>query len=75
MLFPLFSLNQPQYPHAELMPHYIRVFIQNFGAKCPFITYSDTLERFNRGILPAILANSIAALAVRCALFSMGCNV
>jgi hypothetical protein len=62
----LFDLNQPQYPNSTLMPHYIQIFIQHFGAKCPFITYYDTLERFNNGILPPMLCNSIAALAVRC---------
>jgi len=63
--FPIFDLNQPQYPNCALMPHYIHLFIQHFGAKCPYITYSDTLERFTRGILPPLLSNSIAALAVR----------
>jgi len=47
------------------MPHYIHLFIQHFGAKCPYITYPDTLERFTRGILPPLLSNSIATLAVR----------
>ena len=47
------------------MPHYIQIFTQQLGMKCPFITYYDTLERFSRGILPPLLSNSIAALAVR----------
>ena len=65
--FPIFDLTQPQYPHGALMSHYIYMFIQQFGAKCPFITYSDTQERFSRGILSPLLSNCIAALAVRCA--------
>jgi len=63
---PLFDFDQPQYPHRSLMPHYIQIFTQHLGMKCPFITYYDTLERFSRGILPPLLSSSIAALAARC---------
>lgn len=47
------------------MPHFIQVFVNNLGTQCPFITYEDALERFMSGILPPLLANSIASLAVR----------
>jgi len=76
---PLFDFDQPQYPHRSLMPHYIQIFTQHLGMKCPFITYYDTLERFSRGILPPLLSSSIAALAARFsdhpALISQGLDV
>jgi len=65
LLAPLFDLNQPQYPHSALMPHFIQVFIQHLGTQCPFIAYDDTLDRFLNGKLPPLLSNSIASLAVR----------
>lgn len=62
---PLFDPTQPQSPHSSLVPHFIQVFVNNLGAQCPFITYDDALERFLSGILPPLLANSIASLAAR----------
>lgn len=74
--FSLFDLNQPQYPHSALMPHFIEVFIQNLGAQFPFVTYADTVERLTNGKLPPLLSNSIASLAVRYARpFRSACNI
>lgn len=60
---PLFDPHQPRFPHKAFMPHFIQIFVNHLGAQCPYITYHDTLERFNSGILPPLLSNSIAALA------------
>ena len=68
-LIPLFDPKQPQSPHSSLVPHFIQVFVKHLGAQCPFITYDDALERFMTGILPPLLANSIASLAARFVLY------
>ncbi|KAF7968398.1 hypothetical protein HWV62_30681 [Athelia sp. TMB] len=60
---PLFDPHRPQYPHKAFMPHFIQLFVNHLGAQCPYVTYIDTLERFNSGILPPLLSNAIAALA------------
>ncbi|KZP06849.1 hypothetical protein FIBSPDRAFT_939809 [Athelia psychrophila] len=60
---PLFDPHQPRYPHKAFMPQFIQIFVNHLGAQCPFVTYIDTLERFNSGILPPLLSNAIAALA------------
>lgn len=60
---PLFDPHQLRYPHKAFMPQFIQIFVNHLGAQCPFVTYIDTLERFNSGILPPLLSNAIAALA------------
>jgi hypothetical protein len=47
------------------MPQYIELFYQENGHQFPFMTYEESLGRyFNKNLSP-VVANCIAALAVR----------
>ncbi|EIW79876.1 hypothetical protein CONPUDRAFT_83130 [Coniophora puteana RWD-64-598 SS2] len=61
----LFDPEQPRFPHKSLMPYFIGVFLQKMGSQYPFMTYQNTLDRYNLGELPPLLCNCLAALAVR----------
>ncbi|TFK53862.1 hypothetical protein OE88DRAFT_1654206 [Heliocybe sulcata] len=61
----LFDASNPAYPSFTLMPHFLSLFFDNFGAQCPYLDQDDLLGRFYDQTLPATIANSIASLAVR----------
>jgi hypothetical protein len=61
----LFDPAQPQYPNPLLMPQLIQVFYQENANQFPYMPYQETLGRFFNKTLSALVANCIAAVAVR----------
>jgi hypothetical protein len=61
----LFDPGQPQYPNPILMPQFIQLFFQEMGSEFPFMSYEETLARFFDKSISAVVANCIAALAVK----------
>ncbi|KAF9047364.1 hypothetical protein BJ165DRAFT_1414677 [Panaeolus papilionaceus] len=54
-----------QRPHPQLMPTFIQLFFQHHGSEFAFLTYQDVLADFWEHTLSAVLANCIAAMAVK----------
>ncbi|KAH9485202.1 hypothetical protein JR316_0002109 [Psilocybe cubensis] len=61
----LFDPENPQRPHPNLMTHFIQVFFDRHGQDFTFLTYQDVLADFWEQRLSLILANCIAAMAVK----------
>jgi len=61
----LFDPRQPQYPNPYLMPQFIQTFFQEMGNNFSFLSYDETMGRLYHKTLSAVIANCIAALAVR----------
>ncbi|KAJ3532712.1 hypothetical protein NM688_g7384 [Phlebia brevispora] len=53
------------HPNANLMVAYIQAFCDNLNVHFPFIAYDETLKQFFCKSLTPLMANCIAALAVR----------
>lgn len=64
-LGPLFDPNDPTRPHSELMLTFIQVFFDNLNVEYPFLAYDETIRQFFTHSLSPLLANCIAAHAVR----------
>lgn len=63
----LFDAENHQRPHPGLMTHFIQVFFERFGPDFPFLQYQDILADFWEQRLSLIVANCVAAMAVKCA--------
>ena len=63
----LFDPENHQRPHPGLMTHFIQVFFERFGPDFPFLQYQDILADFWDQRLSLIVANCVAAMAVKCA--------
>jgi len=63
----LFDPENHQRPHPGLMTHFIQVFFERFGPDFPFLQYQDILADFWDQRLSLIIANCVAAMAVKCA--------
>ena len=61
----LFDPARPRYPNPEYLPHLSTLFFEHLACHFPFLDRVDVVRRAEEGSLPAILANCIAALAVR----------
>ncbi|KAF8973183.1 hypothetical protein BDZ97DRAFT_1648656 [Flammula alnicola] len=61
----LFDPENPQRPHPSLMTHFIQVFFERYGADFNFLSYQDTLADFWDQRLSLVVANCIAAMAVK----------
>lgn len=64
----LFDAENHQRPHPGLMTHFIQVFFERFGPDFPFLQYQDILADFWEQRLSLIVANCVAAMAVKCAI-------
>jgi hypothetical protein len=62
----LFDAENHQRPHPGLMTHFIKVFFERFGRYFPFLQYQDILADFWEQRLSLIVANCVAAMAVKC---------
>ena len=56
---------EPDLPNVNLMLTYIQVFCDNLNVYFPFIAYDETLKQFFGKTLTPLMANCIAALAVK----------
>ncbi|PSR84404.1 hypothetical protein PHLCEN_2v5441 [Hermanssonia centrifuga] len=65
VLGPLFDPKQPNRPMPNLMMTFIQVFFDNLNVYFPFLAYDETFRQFFEQELSPLLANCIAALAVR----------
>ncbi|KAF7795508.1 hypothetical protein EIP86_006670 [Pleurotus ostreatoroseus] len=65
ILIPLFDPMEPDLPNVNLMLTYIQVFCDNLNVYFPFIAYDETLKQFFGKTLTPLMANCIAALAVK----------
>ncbi|PPQ96810.1 hypothetical protein CVT26_006211 [Gymnopilus dilepis] len=61
----LFDAENPQRPNPNLMTHFIQVFFERYGQDFNFLSYQDVLSDFWEQRLSLILANCIAAMAVK----------
>ncbi|KAH8107822.1 hypothetical protein BXZ70DRAFT_1003254 [Cristinia sonorae] len=61
----LFDPDQPDRPNTTFMPQLIQDFFHNLNSYFPFLNYEDTVHKFVTHSLPSLMANCIAALAVR----------
>ncbi|KAI0769624.1 hypothetical protein BD413DRAFT_477149 [Trametes elegans] len=61
----LFDPAEPNQPHPKLMMEFIRVFFEKYGTAYPFLFSEEIYEQFLHHKLPPLLANAIAASAVR----------
>jgi hypothetical protein len=61
----LFDPENHQRPHPGLMTHFIQVFFERFGPDFPFLQYQDILADFWDQRLSLIIANCVAAMAVK----------
>jgi hypothetical protein len=62
---PLFCPNDPAKPHSEIMMTFIQAFFDNLNPDFPFLAYDETIRQFFTHSLSRLLANCIAAHAVR----------
>ena len=62
---PLFCPNDPMRPHTEIMMTFIQAFFDNLNTEFPFLAYDETIRQFFTRTLTGLLANCIAAHAVR----------
>lgn len=63
----LFDPVHQQRPHPSLMNHLIQVFFEQYGQDFPFLSYQDVVADYWDGRLPDVIANCVAAMAVKCA--------
>jgi hypothetical protein len=61
----LFDPVRPRYPNPQYLPHLTALFFDHLACHFPFLDRDDVVRRVEAGTLPAILANCIAALALR----------
>ncbi|KDQ14517.1 hypothetical protein BOTBODRAFT_32649 [Botryobasidium botryosum FD-172 SS1] len=61
----LFDPLRPRYPNPKYLPHLAALFFDNLACHFPFLDQDEVVRQLNDGTLPAILANCLAALAVR----------
>lgn len=62
---PLFCPNDRMKPHSQIMINFIQFFFDNLDLDFPFLAYDETIRQFFTRTLSRLLANCIAAHAVR----------
>lgn len=62
---PLFCPNDLMKPHSEIMMPLLQAFFDNLNPEYPFLAYDETIRQFFTRSLSRLLANCIAAHAVR----------
>lgn len=61
----LFDPVRPRYPSAKYLPHLAGLFFDHLACHFPFLDRTEVMEAVENETLPAVMANSIAALACR----------
>ncbi|QRV87544.1 ubiquinol-cytochrome C reductase complex 14kD subunit [Ceratobasidium sp. AG-Ba] len=61
----LFDPARPRYPNPKYLGHLASLFFDHLACHFPFLDRSQVMAQITDGTLPAILANCLAALAVR----------
>jgi hypothetical protein len=60
---PLFDPQSTSYPHPSLMPGFLYMFFQHFGGSYTFLSYEESVQKYNTATLSPLLANVMAAMA------------
>ncbi|KAF8681000.1 Fungal specific transcription factor domain [Rhizoctonia solani] len=61
----LFDPARPRYPNPKYLTHLANLFFDHLACHFPFLDRTQVMAQITDGTLPAILANCLAALAVR----------
>ncbi|CAE6418786.1 unnamed protein product [Rhizoctonia solani] len=61
----LFDPARPRYPNPKYLTHLANLFFDHLACHFPFLDRAQVMAQITDGTLPAILANCLAALAVR----------
>lgn len=61
----LFDPTRPRYPNPKYLGHLANLFFDHLACHFPFLDRAQVMAQITDGTLPAILANCLAALAVR----------
>ncbi|KAG8678889.1 hypothetical protein FRC09_019443, partial [Ceratobasidium sp. 395] len=61
----LFDPARPRYPNSKYLGHLANLFFDHLACHFPFLDRTQVMAQITDGTLPAILANCLAALAVR----------
>ncbi|KAG8745571.1 hypothetical protein FRC10_007749 [Ceratobasidium sp. 414] len=61
----LFDPARPRYPNPKYLGHLASLFFDHLACHFPFLDRTQVMAQITDGTLPAILANCLAALAVR----------
>ncbi|KAG9082071.1 hypothetical protein FS749_007133, partial [Ceratobasidium sp. UAMH 11750] len=61
----LFDPARPRYPNPKYLGHLANLFFDHLACHFPFLDRAQVMAQITDGTLPAILANCLAALAVR----------
>ncbi|KAG9123135.1 hypothetical protein FRC07_000189 [Ceratobasidium sp. 392] len=61
----LFDPARPRYPNPKYLGHLANLFFDHLACHFPFLDRTQVMAQITDGTLPAILANCLAALAVR----------
>ena len=64
-LGPLFDPQNASRPHSQIMMQFIQAFFDHLNVEYPFLAYDETIRQFFTQSLTPLLANCIAAHAVR----------
>lgn len=66
----LFDPQNSERPHPSLMTHFIQVFFEKYGSDFSFLSYQEAISDFWEQRMSLIVANCIAAIAVKCVKFA-----
>ena len=61
----LFDPENHQRPQSDLMAHFVQIFFENYSHEFTFLSYQEVLGDFWDHRLNNILANCVAAMAVK----------